>query len=651
MNLRAPAILICAVASACLEPGEEGENPGRPDGGSAQDAGAPSDAGVPSDGGEPTVDESRPLTLSPEECQADLETLRAEDFEVRKHPHPYKGQVVESRLIGTPDGDKLGAMSVLDQRPLLVQEQAIPGAPDGFTFIYGAGNRVFTAPDYGLENGPDYPYAVIAELVANLDRRQALFRFDGTGRARIELARFDPLGFGGTAQRFTDVRHGPGDDLFFLLFRENDPAEYLVRQSSPGGPISRLLAVGDELSTGDPTERRVVADIHPPLLPTASGDVVVRVDVADGAGAVEGFAWLAVSPLVGTRQCLASNTSILCGGLLVADGDALEFFASDGATLIGVTKATNSVRTLRYRTQGLPDFRELRREELFEDRMMTGFKSVRVCPADNSAFFVATFFERGLGEYDELMRVAEDGSVSFVSDFLSLLRNPMLEGEVPDEIRNFAVGYNCDAVMYTWGPGRDGEQVGYEGYWAAYAGGDVVEVIDETPSRADNGNGAIMGVGRARSGIDPNADTDAFVTIGPDGEFYFAARIHGGGPTTSTYYRATPPKNRCREPVEVNSVEDTPDVSPGDGVCDTGGRVGGEPECTLRAALMETNARSGRDEITVSLPAGSTSRLSLALPAITSPVTLEGNELTLEGAELSGESPGLRILVSEVRLR
>ncbi|MEO1233164.1 MAG: hypothetical protein AAFZ18_30140, partial [Myxococcota bacterium] len=131
MNLRAPAILICAVASACLEPGEEGENPGRPDGGSAQDAGAPSDAGVPSDGGEPTVDESRPLTLSPEECQADLETLRAEDFEVRKHPHPYKGQVVESRLIGTPDGDKLGAMSVLDQRPLLVQEQAIPGAPDG----------------------------------------------------------------------------------------------------------------------------------------------------------------------------------------------------------------------------------------------------------------------------------------------------------------------------------------------------------------------------------------------------------------------------------------------------------------------------------------------------------------------------------------
>ena len=171
------------------------------------------------DGGQPPLDDGRALTLAPTQCQAQLEKLRDETFEVRKHPHPYKGRLVESRLIDTPDGDRLGAMSILDERALLLQEQDIPGAPENTTFIYGIGNQVFTAPDYGLENGPDFPYAVIGELVANLDRRLTLLRFDGDGRVRIELSRFDPLAFGGAAQRFGAVRLGPGDDLFFLLFR------------------------------------------------------------------------------------------------------------------------------------------------------------------------------------------------------------------------------------------------------------------------------------------------------------------------------------------------------------------------------------------------------------------------------------------------
>ena len=97
-----------------------------------------------------------------------------------------------------------------------------------------------------------------------------------------------------------------------------------------------------------------------------TGEVVVRVDVRDASGGVEGFAWLAVHPFAGTRQCLATDTSILCGGLLVADADELEFFAADGGTIIGVTKATDAVRTLHYRTQGLARFAELRREEMFE---------------------------------------------------------------------------------------------------------------------------------------------------------------------------------------------------------------------------------------------------------------------------------------------
>ncbi|MEZ5227843.1 MAG: right-handed parallel beta-helix repeat-containing protein [Acidimicrobiales bacterium] len=41
----------------------------------------------------------------------------------------------------------------------------------------------------------------------------------------------------------------------------------------------------------------------------------------------------------------------------------------------------------------------------------------------------------------------------------------------------------------------------------------------------------------------------------------------------------------------VNSVGDAPDLTPGDGNCDTGSTVGaGDPECTLRAAIEEANA-------------------------------------------------------------
>ncbi len=62
-----------------------------------------------------------------------------------------------------------------------------------------------------------------------------------------------------------------------------------------------------------------------------------------------------------------------------------------------------------------------------------------------------------------------------------------------------------------------------------------------------------------------------------------------------------------RPPLVVNSRRDaddaegrtSSDMSPGDGVCATGGTIspGGEPECTLRAAIQEANASAGRDRI------------------------------------------------------
>ena len=55
----------------------------------------------------------------------------------------------------------------------------------------------------------------------------------------------------------------------------------------------------------------------------------------------------------------------------------------------------------------------------------------------------------------------------------------------------------------------------------------------------------------------------------------------------------------------VNSTADRADQSPGDGKCTTGNPApdgSGNPECTLRAAIQESNADTGSHQITV--PAG-----------------------------------------------
>ena len=59
----------------------------------------------------------------------------------------------------------------------------------------------------------------------------------------------------------------------------------------------------------------------------------------------------------------------------------------------------------------------------------------------------------------------------------------------------------------------------------------------------------------------------------------------------------------------VNSTADVVDLTPGDGSCDTGNTVGPDPECTLRAAIQETNALGGGR--TIFVPAG-TYTLSIA---------------------------------------
>ncbi len=101
--------------------------------------------------------------------------------------------------------------------------------------------------------------------------------------------------------------------------------------------------------------------------------------------------------------------------------------------------------------------------------------------------------------------------------------------------------------------------------------------------------------------------------------------------------------------VTVNSTGNSPDTSPGDGVCNTGGTIGGNPECTLRAAIQEANASATIDTIHFSIPAALTSGTHLItpgsnLPDITAPVTIDATtEPDFAGTPiitLSGQSAG-----------
>src|ERR1043166_4893087 len=71
----------------------------------------------------------------------------------------------------------------------------------------------------------------------------------------------------------------------------------------------------------------------------------------------------------------------------------------------------------------------------------------------------------------------------------------------------------------------------------------------------------------------------------------------------------------------VNSTGDGADNNPGDGACDDG-----TGHCTLRAAIMESNANAGTDSINFQIPGAGVHTISpaSALPAITDAVTIDG---------------------------
>jgi CSLREA domain-containing protein len=87
---------------------------------------------------------------------------------------------------------------------------------------------------------------------------------------------------------------------------------------------------------------------------------------------------------------------------------------------------------------------------------------------------------------------------------------------------------------------------------------------------------------------------------------------------------SAPPSASMMATFTVNSVVDTVDALPGDGIC-----ADATGNCTLRAAIMEANALAGAD--TISVPAGT---YTLTLPA--TPLTYDQERLLSTGARQTG---------------
>jgi len=149
---------------------------------------------------------------------------------------------------------------------------------------------------------------------------------------------------------------------------------------------------------------------------------------------------------------------------------------------------------------------------------------------------------------------------------------------------------------------------------------------------------------------DPNGTATAVVQLLPQlaGQtLFFQAFEQTPEPQVSPLATLTiPPVNLA----VVNSTGDSSDTNPGDGVCDTGGLVGADPECTLRAAIEETNSLpnlpAGPDGIVFDIPGTGPHTIQplSALPNVTDPVIIDGtSEPDFTGTpvvELDGSSAG-----------
>lgn len=98
----------------------------------------------------------------------------------------------------------------------------------------------------------------------------------------------------------------------------------------------------------------------------------------------------------------------------------------------------------------------------------------------------------------------------------------------------------------------------------------------------------------------------------------------------SLFSTATQPLQAISTTLVVNTTADASDSNPGDGLCET---AAGNGQCTLRAAIQESNAVTGED--TINIPITGTIYITSTLPPISDSVSIYGpgsNLLTLSGS-------------------
>ena len=98
----------------------------------------------------------------------------------------------------------------------------------------------------------------------------------------------------------------------------------------------------------------------------------------------------------------------------------------------------------------------------------------------------------------------------------------------------------------------------------------------------------------------------------------------------------------------VNSTGDAPDADPDDGMCHTGSTIDrdgtSEPECTLRAAIEQANAREGWNRIFFDIPGDGIPVISpqRALPTVSETIILDGGSQPGAGkVKIDGSQAGL----------
>ena len=335
------------------------------------------------------------ITYSPKACQADLQLLQEATTVLKDPIAVYKGDYFGSATV-TPSGSfaRSAFVSLVSDAVLVMAGQQPPNSPDGTIFTLPI-SEFTLAPDQGLENDPAYPIAFRVNVKESaFVNYLALYRSDGKGGLSRVVAENQVLDLGevsGEVDTFYKLTLGPGGALFFVLKLKNNDNEYLVGQDMAGGALSLLLSQGSFLNTGDPATVRQIGKIGT-LRTNSFYQVIAEIEVVDESQVVEGFAYLATDNYTCSNQCLSTNTSVICGGVLLYNGQTLGSISTDGATTGAVIKSAGD-EELQYKVIGQPQVLSVKRGDFFQSLLYNGFKKPQVCDSKNALYFVATFYE------------------------------------------------------------------------------------------------------------------------------------------------------------------------------------------------------------------------------------------------------------------